>query len=458
MPLSKDDRIAFSLSIVSADDTIKALTTAKAQLQTQLDKVAKLDQANKNLFDPVNAMVTAYQTEYNMLDGNLRTTIVEQDIQDSANKKLQNHFYPNDTTVTVPSLSATHNVWVKTKPFALTYIIGKNYIEAYGSTTKEGDLIQACLTLITSASSNTDIQNTTGQSCGATGTCSLPQYTTQAACTTGGGTWTPGPDLIANDPAIQTLKTNLVTAVNNLKTFLQTEAAGIVTNDPANQAINQAAINNINNVIIPALNTWLAYVDFNTAHGQTTCIGFNSYNSNLLAPTKLHSVQLAALQSALNTRNSFQTTRLGQLNTILGTVTQDLNTGEASGTGLYFKRYGLLNLRLDILAGSLMQLAGLQGSSGAQDAIISSTKSQKATYLSILPTSLLGSPGNGTTVVALADASMFQPGDAVWVIADQQDELQRSIKSVNGNSVTLNDIVPAKYNPGSKARLYKDLS
>lgn len=459
MPLSKDDRISFSLQIVSADDKIKALLTAKGQLQSQVDKLTKLDLANKNLFDPVNNMVTAYQTEYGKLDGNVRTTITEQDIQDSGSKKIQNHFFPNDTTVTVPSLASTHNVWTKVQPFAITYGIGKNYTEGYGSQTKEGDLIQACLTLITTIQGNTDIMNTTGQMCGASGTCSLPAFTTQATCTLNGGIWTPGPDIISNDPAIQAQKTSLVTAVNDLKTFLLAEVASIVTNDPANATVNNAAINDINNVIIPAINTWLGYVDFNTAHGQTTCAGFNSYNSNLLAPTKLHSTQLAALQTALNTRTSYITTRLGQLSTILGSITQDLNTGEISASsGLYGKRFGFLMLRLNSLDGSLSQLLGLSSASNAQDAIIASTKNAKATYLSILPTSIFGAPGNGTAIISLANASSFSPGDAVWVMAESQEELQRAVKSVNGNSVTLNDTVPSKYNPASKARLYKDIS
>src|SRR6185369_9395356 len=97
----------------------------------------------------------------------------------------------------------------------------------------------------------------------------------------------------------------------------------------------------------PALNTWLAYSDFNTAHGQTTCAGFNAYNSNLLAPTKLHSTQLSALSTALSSRSSFVTTRISQLDTNLGTIVQDVSTGDlTSSSGLYGQRYGFLSLRL----------------------------------------------------------------------------------------------------------------
>lgn len=460
MALSPADRAAFSLFIVSSAEQIAGLQKAKQQLAAEVVKAQKLDDANKNLLDPATASVTAYQSEMNALDGNLRTVVLEQNVQDAAKKILQNYFFPNDTTITVPDLAANHNIWIQPNPFANSYAIGKNYTEGYGSTTKEGNLVSAVLGYITAAGSHTDIQNTTGESCNtSTGTCSISMYTDQTTCEANSGVWTPGADVIANDPAIQTLKTNIVAAVNTLKTFLIAEAALIVTNDPANQTINQAAIDNINNVIVPALNTWLGYVDFNTAHGQSTCAGFNAYNSNLLAPTKLHSVQLSALQSALTARNTFVATRTGQLNTILGSITQDLTNGNiTASSGLYGKRYGFLALRLNIFGGSLSKVVSLNASNGAQDAIIGNIQGTKSTYMGLIPTSLFKAPGNGTSSITVIDPSSFAAGDAVYILAEGQDELQRAVKSVSGNTIILNDVIPAKYRPAEKARLYKDLT
>jgi hypothetical protein len=463
--LSKEDRLAFSLNIVTAADKIKAFDMSQAQTAAEIAKLVKLDAANKNLFDPVNTLTTAYQTEMGMLDGLARTVIVEQDIQDSAQKTLQNHFFPNDTAVTVPSLASAHNVWIRIPPFAITYGIGKNYTEGYGTTQKEADLTGPLLALITSAGSYTDIQLTTGQECNAGGTCSLgPSYPTQAACLAAmptPGVWTPGPDVISSYAAVQTLKTNLVAAVNAYKTFLLTMVAGIVTNDTngANQTLNTTAINNINNIIVPAVNTWLAYVDFNTAHSQTTCAGFNAYDSNLLAPTKLHSTQLAALQTAVNTRASFVATRTSQVSGFLGTIVQDLATGELSSqTGLYGKRYGFLLLRLHALDGSLSKLKSLQNGKGAQDSIKVNITNTKNTYMSILPTSLLKAPGNATSSITLVDTSFLSAGDTVYLMAEGQEELLRAVKSVSNDTVILNDIVPEKYRAAEKGRLYKDIT
>lgn len=437
MPLSKDDRISFSLQIVAAAEKIKGIETAKAQLLLEVDKAQKLDTANKNLFDPVNARANGYQLEITQLDGNVRTTFGEQEIQDSANRKIGNFFFPNDISQTIPSLAATNNIWTKIKPFAIAYGIGKNYSEAFPSIVpKEQDKISACLSYISAAATYTDMENTTGQNC-------------------------TGIDTIATYPVVQTLKTNLVTAVNDLKTFLLAEVALITTDDPntTNQANNNAAINNINAVIIPALNLWLGYADFNTAHGQTTCIGFSGFNANLLAPTKLHSTQLAALQSALNTRAAFVTTRTAQVSAVLGSINQDVSTGDLiSSSGLYGLRYNFMLLRLNVLGGSLIALNGMNMATGAQDQIIAGIKSNAATYMSLIPTSILAAPATGTAIVSLTDASFLSVGDAVWVMAEGQEELQRAVKAIDGKMVTLNDVIPSKYRPSEKARLYKDLT
>lgn len=467
MGLSQSDRLAFSLAQVQAAAQISAINTAKGQVQTSIDKFQALDDGNKNLFLAPNALVNQYQTEFSYLDSNVRTQILEQDIQDSANRKLQNHFFPNDTSVTVPPLAAQHNVWVRVSPFALTYAQGLNYTLGFaGSTQKEGDLITAVQALITSAATYMDIELTSGQHCtNPGGTCSIPMYVTQVTCEGAlptPGIWTPGVDTIASFPAVVTLKSDLVTAVNNLITFLNTEVASIVTTDKntGNQTQNNAAIANINTTLIPALNAWLAQPDFNPVPGSvTTCVQFYSYDPNLLAPTKLHGPQLAALQTALTNRSSFIPTRITQLGAILGSITQDLSDGSiTASSGIYGQRYGFLSLRLNILTGSLTQLNGLKNTTGAQAAIADSIAQNKNTYYSIIPTSALQGPGNGTATLSLVDVTFIAQGDVVYLAADNQPEIVRGIKSINGKSVVLSDVVPPQYSPATNGRLYKDLT
>lgn len=463
MPILQADRIALSLKIVSADAEIAGLNSAKSSLLIQESIVQKLDTANKNLFDPVNAMVDAYHAEIAVLDGNVRSSIVEQDIQDAASKKIQNHFFPNDTTVTVPSLTALRNVWPRVQPFALSFSIGKNYLQVFPSSTqKESDLINSALSLISSASSNLDIENTSGQHVDpGVGTCSISGYTTQATCEAAvptPGVWTPGTPTITTYPAVVTLKSNLVTTVSALITFLNSELT-LIPVDPANQLQNQSGKDNINNIILPALNAWLAQPDFNPVPNTVTPSAFPTYDSNTLAPTKLHSSQLNTLQAALNARLSFATTRIAQISAVLGAIDQDINTGNInSSSGLYGKRYSYLGLRINALGGSLTQLSGLQTASNAQESIKSNTIATKTTYMSFLPTTKLKANAAGTNVVHVVDPSFIARGDQVYIYAENQEELVRGVSAVEGDMVTLSDLVPAKYTTSTKARLYKDLS
>lgn len=440
MSLAQADRISFSLYQATAPTQIKGIQTAQAGIATQIVAAQQLDTANDNLFTPVNTLVNFYQTEFDNIDGNDRTTITEQDIMDSANKKLQNHFFPNDTTQNVPSLSALHNVWPYLNPFALTYGIGKDYLEVYPPLIpNENAEITAIQGYITAAGSNTDIQNTTGQT--AQTNLALP---------------------IITFAAVQTLSTNIIAAVNGWKTALLAEAAAItaiVDPNVTNQTNNAAALNNINTVTLPTINTWLAYPAFNPLPGSTTGTVFNATDPTTLAPTQLHSTQLAALNAAVGARTSFVATRTSQLNAVLGTIVQDTTNGSiTSSSGFYGQRYSFLALRLHALNGSLTMLASLQAASTAQTNIIANIQMTAATYKSILPTTTFQSNANGTQFVSLVDVSFLNPGDSVYVMADNQTEITMAVKTIVGNSVTLNDVVPAKYTTSSNVRLYKDLS
>lgn len=458
MPLSQEDRKTFSLKIASADDEVKVYTNAKSQLAGEVVKMQKVDDANKNLFDPINTKTDSYQLELSSLDGNGRTTFSETNIQESAAVKIGNYFFPNNEQVSVPSLSSNYNIWTKPKPFARTFAIGKNYSETFSTVQKEGDLIATVNATITSILTYSAKERTTGLKLQSSGTCDINTYTTQATCEANSGVWTTGPDVLTPSTALIALLSDLKNAVNALKTFTQNEATLIVTGDSDTlaQAQNTVAFNNINNTLIPALNTWLGYVDFNST-------GVNSFNYNTfiiapLAPTKLYPDQINALIAAINSRTSFIATRVSQLNVVLGGITQDLSTGEVTFSGLYGRRYSFLLLRLDMLNGSLSKLYSAKLATNAQDSIISSIKTNKSTYHSVVPTSLLLAPGNNTAVIQLADTSFLSAGDTVYIIAEGQIELQRAIKSINGNAVILNDIVPAKYVTGNKLRLYKDLT
>jgi len=206
MALSQADRISFSLAIVSVPSKIASINLAQASIQSQIVQLQSLDAANSNLMTNPNNWINAYQPEFNYIDGNLRTTVTEQDIQNAAIKVLGNSFFPNNPNVSVPSL-APNNVWTKLDPFALNFAIGKNYSESYSVVPNNEALLTAA------------IQSYTGLT---------PPATVMASA-------------------------------NAYIATLNAELAVIVSNDPnsTNQTNNNAAKTNITTVILPALNTFL---------------------------------------------------------------------------------------------------------------------------------------------------------------------------------------------------------
>ncbi len=456
--MNQEDRIAFSKKIVEAPVLIDAIDKSKASVQIEKQKVQSLDNGHKNLVDGKTTLIDAYQLELAKLDGIVRTNLTEADQNDAASLVLGNYFYPND--VNNPPPSTAPQVWTKTKPYARNKAVGKLFDETYGApVTKESDLATLVDAAITSIEGTYAlIERVTGQIC-TDGTCSLPAYVTQPTCVLNGGVWTPTVDTIVTYPAMQTAMTDLITKVNDLRAFLVAESALVYVNDTdaTRKAQSIAAKNDIDNVIIPAIDAWLAVPSFNTSHGQTNCTGFYSYNAALLAPTKMSSAEITALKNALTARASFSSTRTSQVTAYLGSITQDLGTGNVTGTGLYYERWAFIQLRLNLLGGSLVALKGFDRVDTAQDEQIANINSAKAAYELLLKCTPLAAKASGTKYIHVKSSQGFSVGDTVYIITDGQAELTRNIRAIDGNRITLGQDVPANYRETPFGRMYKEL-
>lgn len=441
MALSKEDRISFSRQIVGADASKAIIESSKQKLLAEKAKAYDLDQANKRLLDSKSSLIDPYQNELGRYNGIFRISLTETDINNSANFVLGNYLYPNDSNNIPPSLAPS--LWTKSKPYARTAAVGKNLLEAYpASVSAEQSKITTILSTInTIETSYTLIQRVTGQIC-------VP------------GTVTPPvPDSIQTYTALVNNYNTLLSAINDLKTYVLATQPLILTADSnsARQTDNNTAISDIN-TIVSAINVWLALTAFKTSHGQTTCAGFNSYNPALLGATRLQSGNLTTLKTAITARQTFVGTRVTQLGTNLGSITQDISTAEATGTGLYFERWNLLQLRLNLFGGSLTALNGFDRTIAAQDSQQAQVDLSKNTYQTFLLVSAFSAPSNGTKVLHLKSAAGLSAGDNVYVVSETQEEISRTIQSVEGNRVTVGVEVPAKYRPEEGARLYKDIS
>ena len=171
MPLSQEDRISISKKIVQIPTQNAQSDKIQVQLEDAKVLAEKEDNSNKNLMDDITPLVNAYQLEFQRYDGNGRTQLIEQDMVDAVNRKLNNYFFPNDTQRPLPSVP--DGVWKNFPSFSGLKGIGKDYIDAGGGNwiegytivQKEQDLIDAINVEIAIIEGLVDATRSTGDEC-----------------------------------------------------------------------------------------------------------------------------------------------------------------------------------------------------------------------------------------------------------------------------------------------------
>lgn len=475
MALTQAQRIEISKKIIEVPTLNAGIDAIKASLDKEITKLDNEDGGNKSLMDDKTSLINPYQLEIAKLDGNIRTELQEQDLIDSANHTLQNFFFPNDNTVTLPSIS--DGVWKFLIPFSGSAAIGKKYTEDYDSTPKEQDKINSINSQISIIESIIAGTRSTGLECviDTTGTCvgetPVGSGVDETTCLANGGTWTPnnGPDTYISSPTIQQALLDIVSAINEWKAILGEQKAliqaeNIADSNTTRQSQNNAAISDIDNAI-SVIDSWLSYNDWDTTtslpsgSGGSGCAAFSSMISSDFTPSKLRSTELQEIKDEITSRTSFVSTRLSQISGYLGTVGQNLSTGEltGSGSGFYDQRFKIINLRINLLGGSLSKKLSMQKGKDTQDDLKTSNNNVLDVYSGIMNVSSLKAPASNTGTIHVSDGSLFSNGDFVYIVAQDQEELSGNIVSVSGNTIFLDISVPQKYTQNNQARIYKIL-
>ena len=467
MAFTKEQRIQISKKIVQIPDQNKALDDVVANLEIELEKVTNEDLGNKDLMDRVTPKINGYQNEIKYLDGNVRTELVEQDMIDSANKIKQNFFFPNDFETPLPNIP--DGIWKFLLPFSGSKAIGRNYTEGFGSIEKEGDILGDITSLITTIESNPEVERLSGESCEVEdqGSCageSPPgSGVDEATCTLNGGTWTPllvgvrgAADWIPDFNQLKSRVADWKTILQNQKTEIL--AVDAIDTDATHNTENAAAVADIDNAIAE-IDSWLAIQDFDDRSLPNDCDDFYDLDETDFDPAKLTSTVIQIIKDEVTARTAYISTRTTQVSGYLGTVGQDLGTGDlnGSGSGFYEDRFQVINIRLNLLGGSLNKKLSTIKGKDAQGAIQQTNDNASNTYASAIKVSKFRAPASNTGTIHVLSGADFSPGDSVYVVADQQEELSGNIVNVSGNTIFLDFTVPAKYTNINFARVYKTL-
>lgn len=472
MALTEADRKNISKKVLDIPDENQSAQDATDALQDRITKLQAQDLSNKNIFDPINVLVDGYHTEFALVNGEDRTTIAESIIVDSAKRILGNVFFPNDVNVPIigtPPLP--DGVWKEFKAYAGNLAVGRSQNGSPGpAVQKEQDLIDLINTTITSVESNPDVNRVTGQECGESATSGVcagennPPQTTQATCEADGGAWT-GDDEIRPDPTVQALLTTLETQVQDWEDFLNTEFSVVtapgVDSDAMRDSQNIAARADITSTIAD-VDTWQTLADFDTSHGLTTppntCAQFDAINISTLGATKLKPADLNSLKTRITSRESFLTTRDGQLSTNLGSITQNADGTIASSTELYANRYTALDLRINLIGGTLTGQFGGELAQRGLSENIANNNDALVLYDGIIKVSKFIAPGNFSKTIHVEDNSEFNALDNIFIVSDSQPELSGQVLSKNGTTEIILDInISNRYTEVDNSRIIKEL-
>jgi hypothetical protein len=429
--LSQADRIAISSKVLAIPTQNASITQSQSSISASITQAQSADNANKNLVSGQTTLINAYQLEIQNLDGNTRTTILEQNLQDAVNRVQGNFFFPNTPAVPLPDVPS--GMWTKFPGFYMGYGQGKDYLESYVAMPGELPLISDAQNQIAILLTKTLVTRITGQSCSS--------------------------DVISADAPTQTAMMALVNDVIALQTAAQNEQSAIASNtdtNSTNKNNTSVALANIQ-PFLNAIKPWLSLPTFSTNYSSETdtCALFDDLTLSQLTPTKGDTVNLAYIQSLLNSRSPQVTARIAQIGSILGSITQSSTDGSfTSATGLYGARAKTLDLRINTLGGSLTQLINLQNSISALGSMQTSHNNAANVYSGVITVTGLAAGANGTAYLNVTSSVGFAAGNQIYIVSDTQPEIPAYIKSISGNQLLLDRSISAIYQKSDNGRVY----
>lgn len=459
MPLSQTDRIAISKKLVSIPDQNAGADKTKVELEKSRVEAEKKDDGNRSIQTDIEGFLNQYQLEAELLDGLKREVVSEQDMLDAANRKEANFFFPNTPLTPLPSLA--DGVWKNFPPFSRSKAVGKKYFEDHTIIRKEQDIIDEIKAEIATIEGFPEVERSSGEGCETVdqGVCDPDGgETTQQECIDNGGSWTPNLVGVRGASALLPNFNTLKARIDEWRAFILDERSKVVTNDPdaAKQTENDAAKQNIDDTVA-AIDAWKDLQDFDTSKNlPDDCDDFYDYDKDDFDESKLRPYELNPFKDEIAARETFSQTRKDQVVANLGSIDQDMESGTINGgEGLYFKRFRIIDQRLNVMNGSLSQKVAAEKGKEAQDKLKESNAIGEGAYADVMFATKLKAPASNTGTVHVEDGSQFATGDTVYVVADKQDEITGTVTKTDGNTLFLDVNIPEKYEPSNLTRVYK---
>lgn len=475
MPLSNKDLsdIAKEYAVAKGDqgDAKEALPNIQAEI------LKKQDQASRVYIPYNNAhieRITPYETEHRWLDGTTYTTITQSQIEtvDPTTGKAS-YFFPLNWEFNNAKLSTNANGNPKTtsinsESYVLNSNIENNGLIALTTLLRNGQssaVLSDVLSTSYSPGDPTIEVNNSGHTNGnllyisGSGTSALVRITNVATTTL---TIT---EIIAPANTINAISSSVV---ENIVGFTNAERNTLISStyqriltELTNRIITSAGVWNT------ALNNQLAQLNVNIdAEAQITAAktnvnnaktGYNTWLalSNTGVSGKFVDTSLNNLASAYNTKYSLLASRVSQITTALGSVSQDAK-GNYSGVGLYLQRFKCLNFLINGSDGPLFAVEGLKKAKTTFEEKVSNVTDKLATFSNLVRYGAATADPTTNTIV-IDNASSFSVADKVKLTGNDLPTIDATISSISGSSVVLNITIPKQYTKSTKAGIIKSI-
>lgn len=452
--------------------------------QIQVDKQAAFDknETHKLFFTDENTKADSYQNEQRHLDGTTYVPITFTQVDDAAQRKTGNIFFPSDWTKFPPKLPASGNG----NP---TSNSGNNEDIVLNDTFDNNGLL-ALTNFIQATQTGASDTLREPYSGGTTLEVDLGNQTPgKFLLVTGGGfsalLKTVSVDDVVNPsappPTVKETTVQVVIATDGTipTSSTVTEAftfSNADRNDPSTTAYENV-LNGLFALIEPRVNLWntaitnqLTQLNGNIddnpdiATAITDATDAQTVISTWLAlpdtgstgsDSKYTDNNLANIENEAAARNTFRTSRVAQIAGALGTAIQD-NQGKVTGDGIFKIRFDTISLMINGLKGPLAQFYNLDIGASVANADIDNAKTKKQVFSSkVLVTKFAENPTVVGPTVKVVSATGFAISDQVVVVGTGLDDIVADITNVSGDDITLSKDVPLEYNADANAGLAK---
>ena len=237
---------------------------------------------------------------------------------------------------------------------------------------------------------------------------------------------------------LNNLASDISTLITNWSSKLSTEIANLTNQNDTRtlqSSQNSTALSNAN-AAQSVISTWQSL--------PNTGIG-GKYSDSGLAP----------IQSEIATRQSFLPTRISQILTALGSVSQIGNSYFGTAGNTYYERYLWLNIRINRIDGSATRYFLSNNGIAQLNNLINDNNTVNGQYNQYFVTQAI-TMNNGTNIIQVKFLTGFSQGDRITIVSETQSEIVRAIIAFSGtNQIKLDQPLPNTYLVSDIARIFK---